>query len=48
MASIQLVPHAAARFGWQWAFAFLAIGPALGIRAMQRLMRLRSRAGAAA
>lgn len=34
---------AAASFvGWGWAFAFLALGPAFGIRAMGRLARIRS------
>ena len=36
-------------FGWRWAFAFLAPGPALGVVAMLRLRRVESdefRAGA--
>ncbi len=45
MASIQLVPHAAALLGWRWAFAVLCIGPVLGIRAMRTLMLVRARAG---
>ena len=32
-----LVPVMADWFGWQWAFAFLAIGPYLGVVAMGRL-----------
>ena len=39
MASIQLVPHLVALIGWRWAFAALALGPALGIAAMRRLVR---------
>jgi MFS family permease len=35
--TIQLVPWLAARVGWPWAFAFLAIGPALGIVSIRRL-----------
>jgi len=37
--SIQLVPVAAARIGWQWAFVPLVIGPAIGTAAMLRLRR---------
>ncbi len=37
MASIWLVPPAARLVGWQWAFALLAVGPALGVLAMARL-----------
>jgi MFS family permease len=44
MASMQLVPHLVELVGWRWAFAVLAAGPALGIVAMQRLLRLRSTA----
>jgi MFS family permease len=39
--SIQLVPPVVARTGWGWAFAMLALGPALGIMAIGRLARLR-------
>jgi MFS family permease len=39
--SIQLVPPIVARTGWAWAFAMLALGPALGIVAIRRLARLR-------
>lgn len=41
MASIQLVPHLVGAIGWRWAFVALAIGPALGIGAMRRLLVLR-------
>ena len=37
MASIWLIPPLVARTGWRWAFAVLAIGPALGVIAMARL-----------
>jgi MFS family permease len=32
--SIRLIPPLAGRFGWEWTFAFLAIGPAIGVWAM--------------
>ncbi len=48
MASIQAVPHLVAAVGWRWAFAALAIGPALGIAAMRRLLGLRLRTSAPA
>ncbi len=35
--SIQLVPRLVATVGWRWAFAPLAVGPALGTLAMLRL-----------
>jgi len=35
--SIQFVPIVADVVGWQWAFAFLALGPAVGTAAMLRL-----------
>lgn len=41
MITIQSVPVIASRVGWQWAFAFLAIGPAAGIASIRALMRLR-------
>jgi len=44
MASIQLVPHLVGAVGWRWAFVALAIGPALGIGAMRRLLVLRQMA----
>ena len=37
LATIRLLPVAERIVGWEWAFAFLAIGPALGILAMSRL-----------
>jgi len=35
--SIRMMPLLVARVGWEWAFAFLAPGPFLGILAMMRL-----------
>ncbi len=35
--SIRMLPLLVARVGWEWAFAFLAPGPLLGIMAMMRL-----------
>jgi MFS family permease len=40
VATIWLIPFLEAGFGWRWAFAFLALGPALGIMAMLRLKSL--------
>lgn len=40
LVTIRLVPVMAGWVGWRWAFAFLALGPALGIWAMARLRRL--------
>ena len=37
--SIRMIPSLERLVGWQWAFAFLAIGPVIGIWAMQRLKR---------
>jgi MFS family permease len=37
--SIRLMPIFVAQVGWRWAFAALAIGPALGILAMRALLR---------
>jgi MFS family permease len=37
--TIQLVPPLVADFGWSYAFAFLAIGPYIGVFAMWRLRR---------
>jgi len=37
---IQLVPALVAAFGWRWGFPVLALGPALGIIAIQRLLAL--------
>jgi MFS family permease len=39
--TIQLVPPLAAALGWRWAFAVLAVGPALGIASIRRLVRAR-------
>jgi MFS family permease len=39
MVTIRLVPSLAGRVGWRWAFALLAIGPAVGIWAMAKLRR---------
>ena len=38
LVTIRGVPALADSFGWQWAFPVLAIGPALGVLAMVRLM----------
>jgi len=40
MASIWAIPPAVAVVGWRWAFAMLAVGPALGVLAMARLRTL--------
>lgn len=40
VASIRLVPVWVEAWGWAWAFAPLAVGPALGTAAMARLRRL--------
>ena len=40
MVSIQLVPPFAALVGWRWAFSALALGPALGIASIRRLVAL--------
>ncbi|NJN43688.1 MAG: MFS transporter, partial [Anaerolineae bacterium] len=37
--TIRLVPPIQALVGWKWAFAFLALGPAVGIWAMETLRR---------
>ena len=37
MVTIQLVPPLVGIVGWRWAFAALAVGPALGIMAIRRL-----------
>lgn len=39
MLTIRLTPTLASVIGWQWAFAFLAIGPVFGIWAMWVLMK---------
>jgi MFS family permease len=40
MVTIRLTPTLEGFFGWNWAFSFLAIGPAVGIWAMYRLRQL--------
>jgi MFS family permease len=40
IATIWLIPFLQDAFGWRWAFAFLAPGPALGVLAMLRLRAL--------
>jgi len=40
LVTIRLIPTIEAYIGWTWAFAFLAIGPALGIWAMSTLRGL--------
>src|SRR5207247_1507105 len=45
MASIQLVPPLVALVGWRWAFAALAIGPALGIASIRRLQAGKAEGG---
>lgn len=37
--TIRLIPSLEQWIGWQWAFAFLAIGPAVGVWAMSTLQR---------
>ncbi|MBI5878111.1 MAG: MFS transporter [Chloroflexi bacterium] len=39
LVSIRLIPVLVSWIGWQWAFAALAVGPALGVWAMVALMR---------
>lgn len=41
IATIQLVPFVAARTGWQWSFAMLAVGPLAGIVSIRSLVRTR-------
>lgn len=38
MVTIQLIPHMAQLVSWRWAFAILAVGPALGIWSIRRLL----------
>jgi hypothetical protein len=40
LVTIRLIPTIEGYIGWNWAFAFLAIGPALGIWAMYTLRGL--------
>lgn len=42
--TIQLTPVVARSVGWQWAFPFLAVGPALGIASIRALVRHRREA----
>jgi MFS family permease len=44
MLPMQLVPFIARQGSWQWAFAILSLGPAAGIAAVRRLVRIRARA----
>jgi len=37
--TVQLAPALAAGIGWPWVLAIMSLGPAVGIRAMQLLMR---------
>jgi len=41
LVTIRGVPWIADQFGWRWAFAWLAIGPALGVVAMWRMQSAR-------
>jgi MFS family permease len=40
LVTIWLIPIVVGRVGWEWAFAFLALGPAVGIWAMSTLRHL--------
>lgn len=40
LVTIRLIPTLEGYFGWSWAFAFLAIGPVIGVWAMYRLRQL--------
>jgi MFS family permease len=42
MFPMQLVPALARASGWRWAFAILSLGPAAGIWAIRRLVRVRA------
>ena len=44
LATSHLMPHLVVRVGWRYAFAPLALGPAVGVWAMARL-RARPEAG---
>jgi predicted MFS family arabinose efflux permease len=46
MGSIQAIPPLVEIVGWRWAFPALALGPALGIIAIRRLVSYRKRATA--
>jgi len=47
MFPMQIVPALARANGWRWVFAILSIGPAAGIWAVRRLLRVRAPARAA-
>ncbi len=47
MFSIQIMPPLAQRVGWQWAFAILSIGPALGLWSISRLRARQEKAAIA-
>jgi hypothetical protein len=38
--TIRLIPRLERRMGWEWTFAFLAIGPVVGVGAMCALRRV--------
>lgn len=40
--SIRMVPSLVNLVGWQWAFAFLALGPVVGVWAMQNLKQIQN------
>lgn len=40
--TIRMIPTLERTFGWEWAFAFLALGPIVGIWAMQSLRRMQA------
>jgi MFS family permease len=46
--TIQLIPPVVSAVGWAWAFPVLAVGPAVGIAAIRRLLTLSSRKDAVA
>jgi MFS family permease len=39
LVTVRLVPTLVDRYGWQWSFAILALGPLFGIWAMRQLRR---------
>ena len=43
--TVQAMPAVTEAVGWRWAFAVLAVGPAAGIAAINRLRRVRARSG---
>ena len=44
MLPMQLVPKMASAFGWRWSMIFLALGPMVGIWAIERLRKVSTRA----